>query len=61
MIAHIALSIVVTALVMTAIGVGLLFGRGAPKGSCGGIKALGIKGGCEICDARERCPYKLRQ
>jgi len=35
--------------VVAAMAVGVLFGRQPISGSCGGMKALGMDVGCEIC------------
>lgn len=58
MTAHILLSILLIALAMLAIGVGMFFGRPPPKGSCGGLSALGLKDSCELCGNRQNCPHK---
>ena len=36
-------------LVVAAMAIGVMFGRKPIAGSCGGLKALGISGECEIC------------
>lgn len=36
-------------IVVAAMSIGVLFGRRPISGSCGGLKALGISGECEIC------------
>jgi len=48
-------TLVLVGLAMLAMGAGLLLGRGAPQGSCGGLGALGLKRDCELCAGRERC------
>jgi hypothetical protein len=60
MIAHILLSVGIIALAMLSIGMGLLFGRSAPKGSCGGLSALGLKDSCALCSNRKDCPHRHR-
>ncbi len=40
-------TVILVALAMLALGVGVLFGRGEPKGSCGGLACNGACGGCE--------------
>ena len=48
-------------LVIAAMAVGVLAGRGPIKGSCGGMGALGIDTSCDICggDPR-RCDEETR-
>ena len=46
---EILLAVVVFAALMTAMAVGVLFGRKPIQGSCGGMKALGMDMECEIC------------
>lgn len=36
-------------LIITAMAVGVIFSNKPIKGSCGGLNALGMKKGCEIC------------
>lgn len=36
-------------LVVTAMAVGVIFGRKPIQGSCGGMSALGMETACEIC------------
>lgn len=43
------LAFLIMALIMAAMAIGALAGRGPLKGSCGGIAALGIEGRCAIC------------
>ncbi|MCB1853342.1 MAG: (Na+)-NQR maturation NqrM [Pseudomonadales bacterium] len=54
-------SLLVICLVMTAMAVGVIYGRAPIKGSCGGMGALGIDTACEICggDPR-RCDEETR-
>lgn len=40
-------------LLVTAMAVGVLFGRKPISGSCGGMKALGMDVECEICGGDE--------
>ncbi|MCB9229122.1 MAG: (Na+)-NQR maturation NqrM [Deltaproteobacteria bacterium] len=48
-------------LVFVGMGIGVLFGRPPPSGSCGGLNRIdsesGSSGNCQICGAsgRERC------
>ncbi|MCO5093573.1 hypothetical protein [Bosea sp. (in: a-proteobacteria)] len=39
-------------LAMLALGVGVLLGRGEPRGSCGGIACNGACGGCDGGEGR---------
>lgn len=50
-------------LAVTAMAIGVIFGRSAIKGSCGGLNQVGLSGSCggacsiqekEECDARKR-------
>ena len=43
------LAFLIMALVIAAMAIGALAGRGPLKGSCGGIAALGGEGRCAIC------------
>ncbi len=43
------LSLVIFALVVTAMSVGVLLGRKPIKGSCGGMTSLGMDTACDIC------------
>lgn len=43
------LAFLIMALIMAAMAIGALAGRGPLKGSCGGIAAQGIEGRCAIC------------
>ncbi|QFU76135.1 (Na+)-NQR maturation NqrM [Halioglobus maricola] len=49
-------------LVIAAMAVGVMAGRGPIKGSCGGMGALGIDTSCDICggDPR-RCDEETRE
>ncbi|MBA6412119.1 (Na+)-NQR maturation NqrM [Parahaliea sp. F7430] len=50
------ITVVIFALVITAMSVGVLAGRQPIKGSCGGIGATGITQSCEICGGDpQRC------
>ena len=42
-------AIVVFALVIIGMAIGVLRGREAIQGSCGGLNNLGVDGACEIC------------
>ena len=37
-------------LIFLSMSIGVIFGRKPIAGSCGGLKALGDGGDCEICD-----------
>ena len=43
------ISFVFIGLVMAAMAVGVMAGRGPLKGSCGGMGALGMDTACDIC------------
>ncbi len=43
------ISFVFMGLVMAAMAVGVMSGRGPLKGSCGGMGALGMDTACDIC------------
>ncbi len=43
------ISFVFIGLVMVAMAVGVIAGRGPIKGSCGGMGALGIDTACDLC------------
>ncbi|RLQ23095.1 (Na+)-NQR maturation NqrM [Seongchinamella sediminis] len=48
-------------LVMAAMAVGVMMGRGPIKGSCGGMGALGIDTSCDICGGDpKRCDEETR-
>ena len=52
----IVLSALVIATVFAVRAIGVMFGRPPLKGSCGGIGASGVEGGCDICGGSpERC------
>lgn len=51
----------VIGLVMAAMAVGVMMGRGPIKGSCGGMGALGIDTACDICGGDpQRCDEETR-
>lgn len=51
----------VIALVIAAMAVGVMAGRGPIKGSCGGMGALGIDTACDICGGDpKRCDEETR-
>ncbi len=55
------ITMLVIGLVITAMAVGVIFGRPPIKGSCGGIGALGIDQACEICGGNpQRCEEETR-
>ena len=43
------LTFMIVALVIAGMAIGVIFGRGPIKGSCGGMSAVGIDSNCEIC------------
>lgn len=48
-------------IVMAAMAVGVIMGRGPIKGSCGGMGALGIDTSCDICGGDpKRCDEETR-
>lgn len=49
MIETIIAAIVVMGLLFSGMAVGVIFSNKPIKGSCGGLNALGMKEGCEIC------------
>lgn len=42
-------SLVIISLAVLGMSIGVLMGRKPLSGTCGGINALGMDGGCEIC------------
>ena len=53
------LALLVLMAIMAAMAVGVIFGRGPIKGSCGGLGAVGIDQDCEICGGDpQRCGSK---
>ncbi|MBT8088538.1 MAG: ApbE family protein [Gammaproteobacteria bacterium] len=51
------LSFIVILLVITGMSVGVLNGRRAISGSCGGVAG----GGCELCSGSGKCRKKTRK
>lgn len=51
------LSFVVILLVITGMSIGVMNGRRAISGSCGGLNG----GGCELCSGSGRCKNKNRK
>ncbi len=48
-------------IVMAAMAVGVIMGRGPIKGSCGGMGALGLDTSCDICGGDpKRCDEETR-
>ena len=55
------ISFVFIGLVMAAMAVGVIAGRGPIKGSCGGMGALGIDTACDLCGGNpQRCEEETR-
>ena len=56
------LSFLIMGLIMAGMALGAMTGRGALKGSCGGLSAVGIEGRCDICgDDPNRCETNSEQ
>ena len=56
------ISAVVIGLVIGGMAIGVIMGRQAIKGSCGGMGALGIDTTCEICGGNpQRCDEETRE
>lgn len=54
------LAFLVIAAIIAAMSVGVIMGRKPIKGSCGGIKALGMGANCDICGGNsQRCEEVL--
>lgn len=52
----ILLTIVLVGVLFAAMAVGVMLGRKPIKGSCGGLGAAGVEGGCDVCGGKpERC------
>ncbi|MGB1222346.1 MAG: (Na+)-NQR maturation NqrM [Alcanivoracaceae bacterium] len=49
MIETVVAAVVVIMLLFAGMAVGVIFSNKPIKGSCGGLNALGMKEGCEIC------------
>ncbi len=43
------LTFIIMGLLIAAMAVGVIMGRGPVKGSCGGMAAVGLDGACDIC------------
>lgn len=55
------MTMLVMGLVIAAMAVGVMAGRGPIKGSCGGMGALGVDTACEICGGNpQRCEEETR-
>ena len=56
------LAFLLLSFVVIAMSVGVLCGRSPIKGSCGGLSALGMKQGCEICGGDDKkCEKEQRR
>lgn len=56
-----ALAFAIFALAVLGLAAGLLAGRGAPRGTCGGLNRIpGLRGACLGCpeEKRARCPRR---
>lgn len=56
---ELAATLLVFLLAAAGLALGLLFGRGAVRGSCGGLSA--IPGVERVCDCADPCPRKRRE
>ena len=62
MIETIIAAIVVIMLLFAGMAVGVIFSNKPIKGSCGGLNALGMKEGCEICGGDDsKCETTQKQ
>lgn len=53
---ELGLTFLAIAAIVVAMSVGVIMGRKPIKGSCGGIKALGMGANCDICGGNpQRC------
>lgn len=49
-------------LITAAMAIGVIMGRKPIAGSCGGLNALGLKDGCEICGGKDEvCEEESRK
>jgi hypothetical protein len=52
----------VIGVVIAAMAVGVMAGRPPIKGSCGGMRGLGVNASCEICGGNpQRCEEETRR
>ena len=62
MLATVLASFVIVALLFTGMAIGAILVNKPVKGSCGGLAALGMKDGCEICGGdKDACDENTRQ
>lgn len=62
MLATILASFVIVALLFAGMAIGVILSNKPVKGSCGGLAALGMKDGCEICGGdQDACDENARQ
>lgn len=55
------MTMLVIGVVIAAMAVGVMAGRAPIKGSCGGMRGLGVNGACEICGGNpQRCEEQTR-
>lgn len=51
--------LVVMGIIVTAMAVGVIFGRKPIAGSCGGMSAIGMESECDVCGGdKSRCKKK---
>tara|TARA_B100000676_G_C17889355_1_gene738318 strand:- start:725 stop:961 length:237 start_codon:yes stop_codon:yes gene_type:complete len=62
MLMTIVAAVIFIGLLFTAMAVGVLLSNKPIKGSCGGLAALGMKEGCEICGGdRGKCEENIQK
>ncbi|GAA5116898.1 (Na+)-NQR maturation NqrM [Alloalcanivorax gelatiniphagus] len=62
MLGTILAAFVVLALLFAGMAIGVILSNKPLKGSCGGLAALGMKDGCEICGGdKDACEENTRQ
>lgn len=62
MLMTIVATVIFIGLLFTAMAVGVILSNKPIKGSCGGLAALGMKEGCEICGGdRDQCEENTRK
>lgn len=54
-------TVLVVSLFLTAMAVGVIFGKDPLKGSCGGLgRIMGEDQECEICGKKDECEKRLK-